>query len=97
MMSSVIFLPFVTVVMAYLSFVYSSESLNPFSKPKSYVQRHRWRLGRRLAVSVFLASGFATASFLSGLMTQKIAGIIGMALWMAMALAITIYHHNESV
>ena len=91
---SVVILPLAIAVMAYLCFVYSSESLNPFTKPKIYTNRHKWRFGRRLAVSVFLASGFSSASFFSGMLTQKMAGIVGMAVWMALALALTVYHHR---
>lgn len=86
--------PLAIVVVAYCFFVYASESLNPFIKPRSYSRRRKWHLGRLLAASVFLASGFASAGFYSGLLTQKIAGLTGMILWMALALAVTVYHRR---
>lgn len=52
------------VLLPYLTFVFVSEGIDPFHKPSgSQSKRLRWRLGRKLALSVFL--GLACFGLLS--------------------------------
>ena len=41
-------------VLAYSGFLLFSNCLNPFFRPVDYSRRRRWRLGRRMAIGIFL-------------------------------------------
>ncbi|ASJ74620.1 hypothetical protein IMCC3135_22750 [Granulosicoccus antarcticus IMCC3135] len=42
------------VILTYLAFVFFSESMNPFAKPKLQLNRSQWRYGRLMALAVFI-------------------------------------------
>lgn len=46
----------VAVCAAYFGFVFSSELMNPFAKPRTYYSRKRWHHGRRIGLAGLLGS-----------------------------------------
>ena len=73
---------------AYLIFVFSSESFNPFTKPKIYTRRRAWRYGRTLAGGVFLASLVAFLCLIGGVLTLRSAALLAVVLWVVMSVAL---------
>ena len=62
-------------LLAYLVFVFFSESFNPLMKPRVHGVGSRWRLGRRMAFAV-LMGGFCVIALLN---------LTGLALHFALA------------
>ena len=82
------------VSVAYFTFVFSGESFNPFVKPRQHIRRRVWHFGRRLAAVVFLAGGVAFFSFLAGLVSWKMAGLLGLVCWLFFAVPMTLRYRK---
>jgi hypothetical protein len=49
----------------YATFVFTAENFNPLSKPKNYISRFSWHIGRRIGFVLFigLATNFILAEY----------------------------------